>query len=68
MTVIGGDATLTLLVAVSLLAGGVVRGYAGFGASLIFLPVASALVGPKTAVLRGMGKHEKASRGAPDSV
>jgi uncharacterized membrane protein YfcA len=30
---------------------GLVRGFAGFGAALVFVPVASALVGPQTAVI-----------------
>ena len=33
-----------------ILIGGVVRGFSGFGGALIFIPLASALVGPKLAI------------------
>ena len=42
-------ATLALLVAVTL-AASLARGFSGFGAALIFIPLASALLGPKVAV------------------
>jgi uncharacterized membrane protein YfcA len=42
-------ATLTLLLAVTL-AASLARGFSGFGAALIFIPLASALLGPKVAV------------------
>lgn len=42
------SATLTLLMLVSLVAG-LSRGFSGFGAALIFVPLASAFVGPKLA-------------------
>lgn len=41
--------TLALLLAVTL-AASLARGFSGFGAALIFIPLASALLGPKTAV------------------
>ncbi|MFO1203786.1 MAG: sulfite exporter TauE/SafE family protein [Tabrizicola sp.] len=41
--------TLSLLLAVTL-AASLARGFSGFGAALIFIPLASALLGPKTAV------------------
>lgn len=41
--------TLALLLAVAAIAG-YVRGYAGFGAGLLFMPTASALIGPQLAV------------------
>lgn len=37
----------TLAIAVTALAAGLVRGFAGFGAGMIFIPIASALYGPK---------------------
>jgi uncharacterized membrane protein YfcA len=43
------SATPPLLLAVSLIAG-LVRGFSGFGAGMIFVPVAAALVGPAQAV------------------
>jgi uncharacterized protein len=42
-------ATLALLLAVTL-AASLARGFSGFGAALIFIPLASALLGPKVAV------------------
>ena len=41
--------TLSLLLAITF-AASLARGFSGFGAALIFIPLASALVGPKTAV------------------
>lgn len=41
--------TLAALLATALVAG-VARGFSGFGAALIFVPLASALIGPKVAV------------------
>lgn len=41
-------ATLTLLIVTTLVAG-LARGFSGFGAALIFMPVASALIGPRLA-------------------
>ncbi len=41
-------ATLTLLIVTTFIAG-LARGFSGFGAALIFMPVASALIGPRLA-------------------
>ena len=41
-------ATLTLLIVTTFVAG-LARGFSGFGAALIFMPVASALIGPRLA-------------------
>jgi uncharacterized membrane protein YfcA len=41
-------ASLALLIAAALIAG-LARGFSGFGAALIFMPVASALIGPRLA-------------------
>ncbi|EBV3599830.1 sulfite exporter TauE/SafE family protein [Salmonella enterica subsp. enterica serovar Virchow] len=46
----GVSPTILALVCVSALVAGLARGFSGFGAALIFVPVASALVGPKLAV------------------
>lgn len=45
------DLTVALVASLSAVAAvaGVARGFSGFGAALIFMPLASALVGPKTA-------------------
>ena len=40
--------TLVLLAAAALVAG-LARGFSGFGAALVFVPLASALIGPKLA-------------------
>jgi uncharacterized membrane protein YfcA len=42
--------TISVLVGVAMVAG-LVRGFTGFGAAMIFMPVASVLVGPKIAVI-----------------
>ena len=44
----GLEPAIALLVAVTLIAG-LARGFSGFGGALIFMPLASALVGPKIA-------------------
>lgn len=44
-----GIASLALLLGVALVAG-LARGFSGFGAALIFVPLASAIVGPRLAV------------------
>jgi len=41
----------TLMVLAVAVVAGLVRGFAGFGAALVFVPLASAVVGPKTAVI-----------------
>lgn len=45
-----GGQTLAALAGVALVAG-LARGFSGFGAALIFMPVASALIGPKLAAV-----------------
>lgn len=44
-----GPSAIAALLATAFVAG-VARGFSGFGAALIFVPLASALIGPKTAV------------------
>lgn len=48
--VLGLAPTVAALVALASLLGGLVRGFAGFGASLMFMPIAAAVLGPKIAV------------------
>jgi uncharacterized protein len=50
MTLPFDSTTLALLIALALVAG-LVRGFAGFGAGMVYVPAASALVGPKIAVI-----------------
>ncbi|WP_414832832.1 TSUP family transporter [Afifella sp. YEN Y35] len=49
LTVAGDPATLSLTLVV--LVAGTVRGFAGFGAGLVFVPFAGSLIGPRAAVI-----------------
>lgn len=50
MLVFGLSSTIVLLLLATAFVAGLARGFSGFGTALIFVPVASALLGPKTAV------------------